>query len=174
MPQENKPAEQGFSVESLILILRNQKVILDQDLAKLYGVETRTLIQAIKRKKGRFPNDFMFQLSSQEFLSIKAKRPNTPSWGGRRSPPYAFTELGVAMASSVLNSEKAILVNIEIMRVFVRLRHGFEGFKTLSRRIDKIEENYDKKFRIVFDAIRKMVDSEPCSRRVIGFVRDKD
>ena len=141
-------------IERAILLLRGEKVILDEVLAQLYGVETRTLVQAVKRNVERFPEDFMFQLTKQEWESLRSQIVISRGSGGRRYPPYAFTEQGVAMLSSVLRSERAVQVNIEIMRPFVRLRQILASNETLARRLAELEQRYDAKFRVVFDAIR--------------------
>ena len=157
-------------IEQAILLIRGQKVMLSPDLAALYQVEPRTLVQAVKRNIGRFPPDFMFQLSKEEFANLKSQIVIS-SWGGlRRARPYAFTEQGVAMLSSILRSPRAVQVNIEIMRAFVRLRRILTANKDLARRLDDLERKYDTKFRVVFDAIRRLMD-RPGSRRrrVNGF-----
>ena len=123
-------------------MIRKEKVILDQDLADLYGVETRAVVQAVKRNKERFPKDFMFQLSDEEFKNLKSQIV-TSSWGGRRTAPYAFTEQGVAMLSSVLRSKRAVQVNIEIMRTFVKLQRMLESHEELSRKLMALEKKYD-------------------------------
>jgi hypothetical protein len=161
-------------IERAILVLRGHKVLLDSDLAALYGVETRVLVQAVKRNEERFPKDFMFQLTKQD-LAILRSQSVISSWGGRRTPPYAFTEQGVAMLSSVLNSPRAIAVNIEIMRAFVRLRVLLASNKELARRLDELEAKTDAKFAAVFEAIRQlMTPPDPKPKRPIGFVTGKD
>ena len=135
------PAER---IERSIVVMRGHKVLLDADLAKLYGVETKVLLQALKRNPDRFPKDFMFQLTDQEFRDLRSQFV-TSSWGGRRYAPYVFTEQGVAMLSSVLNSPRAIAVNIEIMRAFVRLREMIAGNKELARRLDELEARIERK-----------------------------
>src|SRR4051794_29501725 len=120
-------------VEKAIMLIRGQKVMLDVELAALYGVETKVLVQAVKRNIERFPDDFMFQLSLQEFADLKSQFV-TSSWGGRRSAPYAFSEQGVAMRSSVLRSKRAVQVNVEIMRTFVRVREMLSSHKDLARK----------------------------------------
>jgi hypothetical protein len=157
-------------IEQAILLIRGQKVMLSPDLAALYQVEPRALIQAVKRNIARFPPDFMFQLSPQEWRVLKSQFVIS-SWGGlRRARPYAFTEQGVAMLSSVLRSPRAVQVNIEIMRAFVRLRRMLSARKDLARRLDDLERKYDAKFRVVFEAIRKlMAPAGPRPKRVIGF-----
>lgn len=161
-------------IEKKIIVIRNQKVMLDKDLAFLYEVETRVLNQAIKRNKERFPEDFMFQLNEQEFtkwksqivISIKERM-------GLRKKPYAFTEQGVAMLSSVLNSERAINVNIEIMRTFTKLREFSITHKELRAKIYEMENKYDKKFRIIFDAINRLLKPPKVKKREIGFRIEK-
>lgn len=150
-------------------MIRDEKVILDQDLAAMYGVETRVLVQAVKRNKERFPKDFMFQLTRDEFHNLKSQIVIS-SWGGRRTRPYAFMEQGVAMLSSVLNSKRAVLVNIEIMRTFVKLRRILATHDKLASKLASLERKYDKQFKIVFDAIREiMAPKDPPKRRRIGF-----
>jgi hypothetical protein len=127
-------------IERSILLIRDQKVMLDKDLADLYGVETRTLTQAVKRNITRFPDDFMFQLSKDEFAALRSRSAAPGQWGGRRYPPYAFTEQGVAMLSSVLRSARAIDVNVEIMRAFVRLRHMIASHEQLARKLTALEK----------------------------------
>jgi len=156
-------------VEEKILLIRGQKVILDLDLAALYEVETKVLVQAVKRNLDRFPEDFMFRLTVQEFNNLRSQFV-TSSWGGRRYPPYAFTEQGVAMLSSVLHSDRAIHVNIEIMRAFVRLRQLLASNTELARKLAALEKKYDTQFKVVFDAIRElMTPTEPKKKRPIGF-----
>jgi hypothetical protein len=156
-------------IENAIFLIRENKVMLDQDLAAMYGVETRALVQAVKRNIDRFPDDFMFQLSKDEFTNLKSQIV-TSSWGGRRTRPYAFTEQGVAMLSSVLNSKRAVLVNIEIMRTFVRLRRIMATHDELARKLASLERKYDRQFKVIFDAIREiMTPKEPPKRRQIGF-----
>ncbi|HEY5290741.1 MAG TPA: ORF6N domain-containing protein [Burkholderiales bacterium] len=169
-------------IERSILVLRGHKVLLDADLAALYGVETRMLVQAVKRKLGRFPEDFMFQLDAEEreLLRSQSVISNTPGRGGRRYAPYVFTEQGVAMLSSVLNSPRAIAVNIEIMRAFVRLREMIASNKELAKRLDELEARIDRKLSThdqaiagILDAIRAlMTPPEPTRKRRIGFVQN--
>jgi len=156
-------------IEQAILLIRGQKVMLDADLAALYGVETKMLVRAVKRNINRFPTDFMFQLSKEEFDNLRFHFGTSSDWGGRRYPPYAFTEQGVAMLSSVLHSQRAIQVNIEIMRAFIRLRQMLASHVELARKLDALEKKYDAQFKQVFEAIRQlMVPPEP-KRRPIGF-----
>lgn len=152
-----------------ILLIRDQKVMLDAALAELYGVETRVLVQAVTRNRARFPADFMFRLTQGEFDELRSQDVVAGSWGGRRTRPYAFTEQGVAMLSSVLRSKRAVEVNVEIMRAFVRLREMIAGHADLVRRIDELEKRYDRQFRAVFDAIRALISEEDAPRRRIGF-----
>ena len=161
-------------VEKRILLIRGQKVMLDADLAKLYGVESRTLIQAVERNRERFPDDFMFQLSRIEFDALRSQTViSKKGRGGRRYLPYVFTEQGVAMLSSVLRSKRAVQVNVEIMRAFVRLRQMIASHKDLARRFDELERKYDAQFRVVFDAIRELMAPIAPPRRRIGFQREK-
>jgi hypothetical protein len=162
------PAER---IEKAILRIRDQKVLLDTDLAGLYGVETKVMVQAVKRNVVRFPDDFMFQLTPAEYTLLRSQIVTTKGRGGRRTPPYAFTEQGVAMLSSVLRSERAVEVNIEIMRAFVRLREMISSHIELSRKLDALEQKYDHQFKIVFEAIRQLMapSPEPIKKRRIGF-----
>jgi hypothetical protein len=161
-------------IEQAILQVRGQRVMLDDDLAALYGVETKALVRAVKRNADRFPGDFMFQLNRHEFDNLRCQIGTSSSWGGRRHPPYAFTEQGVAMLSSVLRSSRAVQVNVEIMRAFVRLRRILAENAGLARRLDELEKKYDVQFKVVFDTIRQlMLPPEPKKKR-IGFVTDDD
>jgi len=157
-------------IEQSILLVRHQKVILDADLAVLYGVETKQLIRAVKRNLPRFPDDFMFQLNEEEFESLRFQFGTSSQWGGRRYAPYAFTEQGVAMLSSVLGSKRAIQVNIEIMRAFVRLRRILASHADLARKLDALEKKYDAQFKVVFDAIRELMKPPESKKRPIGFL----
>lgn len=164
------PAER---IERSILLIRGEKVMLDSDLAELYGVETRVLVQAVKRNLGRFPVDFMFQLNKREFENLRSQSVTSSQWGGRRYPPYAFTEQGVAMLSSVLNSKRAVQVNIEIMRTFVKLRTMLASNEQLARKLARLEKKYDAKFKIVFDVIRQlMATPKPKKKDPIGFLTE--
>ena len=156
-------------IERSIMLVRRQKVMLDADLAALYGVETRVLVQAVKRNLERFPEDFMFQLSREEFDILRSQSVTSSDWGGRRYPPYAFTEQGVAMLSSVLRSQRAIQVNIEIMRAFIRLRQMLASHAELARKLDALEKKYDAQFKEVFMAIRRLMAPPEPKRRAIGF-----
>ncbi|MBP1721047.1 MAG: hypothetical protein H6Q50_559 [Deltaproteobacteria bacterium] len=158
----------GEQINQSILMIRGHKVILDSVLAGMYGVETKVLLQAVKRNQNRFPSDFMFQLSKKEFEILRSQIV-TSSWGGRRYPPYAFTEQGVAMLSSVLRSPRAIQVNIEIMRAFVRLRRMLSAHRDLARKLDELEKKYDEQFAVVFEAIRQLMTPPSREIRKIGF-----
>lgn len=177
-------------IQSRILTLREQRVMLDADLAQLYGVETRVLVQAVKRNLARFPKDFMFQLSSEEFAALRSQSviSNTEGRGGRRTAPYAFTEQGVAMLSSVLGSTRAIAVNIEIMRTFVRVRALAATHGDLAKRLAELEEktealamshdtfsrNTRNQLKQVFDALRELMTPPDPPKRPIGFVTHED
>ncbi len=156
-------------VQNAIRLLRGLNVMLDADLAQLYGVETKALVRAVKRNRDRFPDDFMFQLSDEEFADLRRHSGTSRSWGGRRYRPLAFTEQGVAMLSSVLRSPRAIAVNVEIMRAFVRLRRLLASHTELAKRLDEMEHRYEGQFRTVFDAIRQLMQSPEPERRRIGF-----
>jgi hypothetical protein len=157
-------------IEQRILLIRGQKVMLSTHLAELYNVETRVLNQAVKRNISRFPEDFMFQLNSTEAERLVSQNviPHKKYFGG--TLPYAFTEQGVAMLSSVLNSERAIKVNIEIMRAFVRLRRILASHADLARKLDSLEKKYDTQFKVVFDAIRELMKPPETKKRPIGFL----
>ena len=177
MKQAPLPVER---IENQILVLRGHKVLLDADLATLYGVETKVLLQAVRRNPDRFPKDFMFQLTDQELRDLRSQSV-TSSWGGRRYAPYVFTEQGVAMLSSVLNSPRAIAVNIEIMRAFVRLRELIAGNKELARRLDELESRIERKFSShdqaiagILHAIRELMAPPEPKRRPIGFINPDD
>jgi hypothetical protein len=156
-------------VERAIRLIRGDKVILDEDLAELYGVEVKRLNEQVRRNLDRFPADFMFQLTNQEFKDLKSQFATSSSWGGRRTPPYAFSEQGVAMLSSVLHSSRAVQVNIEIMRTFVRLRRLLASNAELAERLEQLEEKYDGQFRVVFEAIRQLMAPAEPRRGRIGF-----
>ena len=159
------------SIEKAILLIRRQKVMLDADLAGLYGVETRVLVQAVKRNLERFPEDFMFQLSKEEVDFLRSRIVTLEKGRGQHSKylPYAFTEQGVSMLSSVLHSQRAIQVNIEIMRAFIRLRQMLATHIELARKLDALEKRYDSQFKQVFDAIRQLMAPPEPKRRPIGF-----
>ncbi|HNR88028.1 MAG TPA: ORF6N domain-containing protein [Spirochaetota bacterium] len=156
-------------IANTIYTIRGHKVMLDRDLAELYEVETRSLNQAVKRNISRFPGDFMFQLTQNEY-DILISQIVTSRWGGTRKLPYAFTEQGVAMLSSVLSSERAIQVNIQIMRMFTRLRAMLSTHEDLRRKIESMEKKYDEQFSIVFRAIKQLLADDAKPKRKIGFV----
>jgi hypothetical protein len=145
-------------IERHILLFRGEKVLLDSDLAEMYGVSTGALNQAVKRNIERFPKDFMFRLTAQESTNLISQSVTSSSHGGRRKLPYAFTEQGVAMLSSVLHSPRAVQVNVQIMRTFVRLRQILSSNAGLSAKLDALEQKYDEQFKIVFDAIRALME----------------
>jgi len=161
-----------ISVEFIITKIweiRSKKVMLDSDLAKLYEVPTKVLVQAVKRNIRRFPTDFMYQLTKKELDSLRSQFV-TSKRGGRRYPPYVFTQEGVAMLSSVLNSERAILVNIQIMRAFTQLRRMLLTNKDLKRKIEEMENKYDRQFAVVFQAIKQLLEPPPAKeKKIIGF-----
>ncbi|MEX0899856.1 MAG: ORF6N domain-containing protein [Gammaproteobacteria bacterium] len=159
-------------VESRIIYLREQKVLLDADLAWLYGVETKVLNQSVKRNIERFPGDFMFQLTQEEAAHLRSQNVTLESGRGRHRKylPYAFTEQGVAMLSSVLRSQRAVLVNVEIMRAFVRLRTLLSSNADMARKLAVLERKYDAQFKVVFDAIRELMKpADRSGKRPIGF-----
>ena len=161
-------------IQQSIYLIRGQKVMLDRNLARLYGIPTKVLKQAVRRNQERFPEDFMFELSPNELDILRSQIVTSSSWGGLRYPPMAFTEQGVAMLSSVLNSPRAILGNIGIMRAFVRLRQLLATHADLARKIEKMERKYDKQFQVVFTAIRELMKPPEPKRRQIGFhVRER-
>lgn len=163
MPQE--------VIENKIFLVRGKKVMFDRDLAVLYGVETKFLNRAVKRNIERFPEDFMFQLSKEELASLRFHF-GTSTRGGRRYLPYAFTENGVAMLSSVLNSERAIHVNIQIMRTFTKLREMLATHKELAHKLAELErkiERHDDEIKAVFDAIRGLMTPPEPKKKKIGF-----
>ncbi len=157
-------------IHEKIYLLRGRKILLDRDLAVLYGVETRTLKQAVRRNIDRFPDDFMFVLSKEEFRQWKSQ--SVISKGDRmglRHPPMAFTEQGVAMLSGVLKSERAIKVNIAIMRAFVQMRAMLSSHKQLRNKLEELEAKYDEQFSLVFEAIRQLLEENDKPKRRIGF-----
>ena len=158
-------------IQSKIVVLRDEKVMLDKDLAELYSVETKQLKRAVRRNIDRFPADFMFELTREEYNSLRSHF-GTSSWGGTRYLPMAFTEQGVAMLSSVLNSKRAIEVNIAIMRVFVQLRKITSSQKQLARKFQEIEarlEDHDESIQAIFEAIQQLMTPPEKPRKRIGF-----
>lgn len=160
-------------IERSILLIRGHRVMLDKDLADMYGVTTGNLNKAVSRNIDRFPIDFMFQLSKEESKHLKFHF-GISSWGGTRKPPRAFTEQGVAMLSSILRSKCAVRVNIEIMRTFVRLRLMLASNADLARKLIDLEKKYDRQFKTVFDAIRQLMTPSKPPRRKIGFTDGKE
>lgn len=157
-----------LEISHRICWLRGQKVLLDFDIASLYGIETKQLKRQVKRNLSRFPADFMFELTTEEWENLRCQS-GTSSWGGIRYPPFAFTEQGVAMLSSVINSEQAIEVNIAIMRVFVQMRQMLSGNSELQRKIEQLEGKYDEQFATVFQAIKQLMIKEREPRKPIGY-----
>ncbi|MCL5030237.1 MAG: ORF6N domain-containing protein [Bacteroidetes bacterium] len=162
-------------VTSKIFLIRKEKVIIDSDLAALYGVETKALVQAVKRNLERFPQDFMFQFTKDEFKILRSQIVAS-SWGGRRYPPFVFTEQGVAMLSSVLKSKRAVQVNTAIMRAFVQLRKFLESNDDLSRRLRKLEMETKKRYKeqkqqiqLIFDSINELMIEKEKPKNPIGF-----
>ena len=160
-------------IEQAIYLVRGHNVMLDEDLAELYGVETKTLTRAVKRNRDRFPEDFMFQLDKQEWDALRRQIGTSKPGGrgGRRYAPYAFTEHGVVMLSSVLRSPRALQVNIAVVRTFVHLRRMLASHEGLARKLGEIERKYDQQFQVVFDAIRELMAPPDKERRPIGFRR---
>jgi len=161
-------------IEKAIHAIREHKVILDHDLANLYGVPVKVLNQAVKRNIARFPEDFMFQLTSEEHTVLRSQIVTLkPGQGGHRKyRPYAFTEQGVAMISGVLNSDRAIAVNIEIMRTFVKMRRMLISHEKLAQKVAQMEKHYDGNFKVIFTAIKQLIEPDAPKRRPIGFKRD--
>ena len=162
-------------IEKKILLIRGHKVMLDSDLAVLYGVTTKRLNEQVRRNLRRFPSDFMFQLTAEEIESLRSQFATLKTGRGRHRKylPYVFTEQGVAMLSSVLNSEKAIEVNILIMRAFVKLREMLATHKDLAKKMEEMEKKYDEQFKVVFEAIYELMKPPEPSRRRIGFKSEK-
>ena len=159
------------SIFKKIIVMREQKVLLDSDLAELYGVPTKVLKQAVRRNMDRFPDDFMFELSAKEWRDLRSQIV-TSSWGGKRYSPFAFTEQGVAMLSSILGSPKAIAVNIQIMRVFVKMRQLITSYKGLLEKIEKLEANDSEKnkhIKNIYNLIKELLEPTVKNRKPIGF-----
>ena len=176
MPGKNSIRLVSTRIERAILLIRGEKVMIDSELAALYEVESKYLVRAVKRNLDRFPADFMFQLTDEEFKNLRCQfvtsssaEIQAPRHGGRRYRPYAFTEQGVAMLSSVLRSKRAVLVNVEIMRAFVRLRGWLATNADLARRLDELEKKYDRQFAVVFDAIRQLMAPPASARPEMGY-----
>jgi len=160
------------NLAKLVFLIRGEKVLLDTDLADLYGVEARVLNQSVARNRNRFPDDFMFQLTAEEWTALRSQIVMSNARGGRRTLPYAFTEQGVAMLSSVLRSQRAVEVNIAIMRTFVQLRRLMDSNRDLRMRIEAMETRYDEQFSQVFDAIKQLIaeDKTRKAKPPIGFL----
>ncbi len=189
MPKKLQELVPENQILKIILIIRGEKVILDSDLAALYGVETRRLNEQVRRNIDKFPEDFMFQLTQEEFANLKSqialsslqskslKPQNAISitidtkadWGGRRKLPYVFTEHGTVMLASVLNSEIAVNASIYIVRVFIKLREILFSHKKLERKIEQIENKYDKQFKIIFETIKQLIQQKQTPRKPIGY-----
>ena len=166
-------------ITSKIYLIRKEKVMLDSDLADLYGVETKVLVQAIKRNIDRFPKDFMFQLTADQYKILRSQFV-TSNWGGRRYPPYVFTEQGVAMLSSVLKSKQAIKVNIAIMRAFVELRKFLYSNDKLAVKLNELEketkkrfEEHQKQISLIFEAIKQLIKDDSRPKKQVGFTLPK-
>jgi len=157
------------SIVSKIIFLRGEKVLLDRDLAELYSVETKVLKQAVKRNIKRFPDDFMFEVTKEENQSLRSQNVTLKRGQHSKYLPFAFTEQGVAMLSSVLNSDRAIQVNIQIMRAFIQLRRMLSTHEDVKRKIEDMERKYDYKFNVVFDALKQLLDTEHKPKKRIGF-----
>lgn len=155
-------------IEQAILMIRGQKVMLDSDLAAIYGVTTKRLNQQFRRNSERFPEDFAFELSTEEFENLRLQFA-TSSWGGRRHAPIAFTEHGAVMLASILNSPAAIETSVQVVRTFIKLRELLIAHKDLGRRLDELEAKYDKQFAVVFDAIRKLMTPPKQKPREMGY-----
>jgi len=165
-------------IEGKIYIIKGHKVMLDRDLAELYGVETRVLNQTVRRNIDRFPEDFMFKLTREEIMRISQIVTSSGNPGGKTlkfsKSVMVFTEHGLAMLSSVLNSPRAVQVNIQIMRTFAKLREIMTQHKDLARKLDGLEKKYDTQFKVVFDAIRQLMSPPATKKRKIGFGREKE
>lgn len=166
------------AIEKRIFVVRGRQVMLDEDLADLYGVETRVLVQQVKRNAKRFPADFMFQLTKAEAGVLRSQIvTSNDGRGGRRYAPYVFTEQGVAMLSGVLRSDRAIAVNIEIMRTFVELRRAASSYAAIEKRLEEIErglDGHDEQLRQIFDALRQLISPPPRPKRRVGFGLPED
>ena len=157
-------------IERAIILVRGEKVMLDSELAEIYGVETKALNRAVRRNESRFPSDFMFQLTFEEAESLRCQTgTSNEGRGGRRYLPYAFTEHGALMLANVLNSERAANTSVQVVRAFVRLRQMLASNAELARKLDVMEKKYDAQFKVVFDAIRQLMSPPEPKRREIGF-----
>jgi ORF6N domain len=174
MPRE--PLIPVERIEKAIFLLRGYRVMLDFDLAELYGVTTARLNEQVKRNRDRFPDDFMLRLTPQEFKNLMSQSATSSSrWGGRRKLPLAFTEHGAVMAANVLNSRTAVAASIQVVRAFVRLREMLASHKEMARKLDELERRYDAQFKVVFDAIRRLMEPPPQKPKGhIGFGREAE
>jgi hypothetical protein len=165
-----------MEIESQIYLIRGLKVMLDHDLAELYQIPTKHLKQQVKRNSERFPSDFMFPLTNQELAILRSQFVTSRlDWGGTRYAPMAFTEQGIAMLSSVLHSDRAIEVNIAIMRAFVKMRQSLSLHKDLEKKLNEMESRYEGKFKVVFDAIKELMSTHSVPRkRVIGLNKEEE
>ncbi len=168
------PRLKESNIAEHIYFIRGEKVMLDVDLAILYGVQTRVLKQSVRRNRNRFPDDFMFQLSENEINQVVSQNviPSKSYFGGAK--PFAFTEQGVAMLSGTLNSDRAIEVNIAIMRAFIQMRRLIASYKDLEKKINELENKYDENFSIVFKALKQLIRQESEPRKRIGFKTNED
>ena len=157
-----------------IYFIRREKVMLDFDLASLYGVQTKALKQAVRRNIKRFPPDFMFELDNKEYQSLRTQIVTLKRGQHSKYPPFAFTEQGVAMLSGILNSDRAIKVNVAIMRAFIQMRRLITSYKDLEKKINELENKYDKNFSIVFEALKQLIRQESEPRKRIGFKTNED
>ena len=176
MPKKTTTVVPHEIIEQKIFLIRGRKVMLDRDLAQLYGVETKYLTRQVRRNLDRFPPDFLFVLTAQEFRNLKCQI-GTSSWGGTRKLPFAFTEHGILMLSSVLKSKRAIQVNIQIMRAFIKLRQLMISHRKLAQKIEELERKFtehDEKFILVFETIRRLIEEEEKPKNPIGFQAIKD
>jgi hypothetical protein len=169
------------AIQKRILVVRERQVMLDEDLAELYGVETRRLIEQVKRNIDRFPDDFMFQLTREEAAALRSQTATSTGRGGRRYAPYVFTEQGVAMLSGVLRSERAVAVNIAIMRAFVELRRAAASYAAIEKRLDELEKEteatlgkHDQQLAQIFKALRQLISPPARPRRKVGFTLPED
>ena len=169
------------AIQSHIFVVRERQVMLDEDLAKLYGVETKRLVERVKRNIERFPDDFMFQLTTEEAVALRSQSATSKGRGGRRYAPYAFTEQGVAMLSGVLRSRTAVRVNIEIIRAFVELRRAAMSYVEIERRLTELERDsterlgrHDKQLANIFEALRQLISPPPRPKRRVGFGPPED
>lgn len=165
-------------IENQILLIRGEKVIMDADLAALYGVSTKRLNEQVRRNRGRFPDDFMFQLTADEVnalgdevgtSNLRSQFATSRSHGGRRYLPYAFTEHGAIMAANVLSSDRAVQASVQVVRAFVRLRQMLASNAELARKLDQLEKSYDRQFKVIFDAIRELMTPPASKKKEIGF-----